>query len=92
MTEMNGNALLVKEGLNDSNYHVMVKNPLRDNAFDIDDKTKIELIAKKFKDIVEILGLDLTNDSIKDTPKRVARMYVNEIFKGLNPINKPKIA
>ncbi|MBI2281123.1 MAG: GTP cyclohydrolase I FolE [Bacteroidetes bacterium] len=92
MTKLNGNTLLVKESLINSNHHVTVKNPLRDDAFDIDDDLKIELIAEKFKDIVEILGFDLTNDSIKDTPNRVAKMYVNEIFKGLNPINKPKVA
>src|SRR5690606_9179693 len=92
MTKLNGNTLLIKESANNSNHHVTVENPLRDDAFNIDDNLKVELIAEKFKDIVEILGFDLTNDSIKDTPNRVARMYVNEIFKGLNPINKPEIA
>jgi len=92
MTKLNGNTLLIKESANNSNHHVTVENPLRDDAFNIDDNLKIELIAEKFKDIVEILGFDLTNDSIKDTPNRVAKMYVNEIFKGLNPINKPEIA
>ncbi len=72
-------------------HHVTIKNPLRDNAFDKDDNLKIDLIANKFKDIIEILGFDLENDSIRDTPIRVAKMYVNEIFKGLNPQNKPKI-
>ncbi len=45
----------------------------------------------KFKDIIEILGLDLSDDSLKDTPNRLAKMYVLEIFKGLNPKNKPKV-
>lgn len=92
MTKLNGNTLLKKESSVNSNHHITVENPLRDDAFIIDDNLKIELIAEKFKDIVEILGFDLTNDSIKDTPNRVAKMYVNEIFKGLNPINKPEIA
>lgn len=92
MMKLNGNTLLIKESANNSNHHVTVENPLRDDAFNIDDNLKIELIAEKFKDIVEILGFNLTNDSIKDTPNRVAKMYVNEIFKGLNPINKPEIA
>lgn len=92
MTKLNGNTLLIKESANNSNHHVMVENPLRDDAFNIDDNLKVELIAEKFKEIVEILGFDLTNDSVKDTPNRVAKMYVNEIFKGLNPINKPEIA
>ncbi|WP_423781580.1 GTP cyclohydrolase I FolE [Croceibacter atlanticus] len=91
MTKLNGNTLLIKESANNSNHHVTVENPLRDDAFNIDDNLKVELIAEKFKDIVEILGFDLTNDSIKDTPNRVAKMYINEIFKGLNPINKPEI-
>ncbi|MCZ4224802.1 GTP cyclohydrolase I FolE [Pedobacter rhodius] len=64
--------------------------PMRADAFEIDDNTKMELIAKHFKGIMEILGLDLDNDSLKDTPKRVAKMYVKEIFRGLNPANMPK--
>ena len=88
---MNGNTLLVKEKVNNSIHHVTVENPLRDDAFDIDDNLKINLIAEKFKDIVEILGFDLTNDSLKETPNRIAKMYVNEVFKGLNPKNKPVI-
>lgn len=89
--KLNGNAFLTVEDLQSSNPRVVAKNPLRDDAFDIDDTLKIELIAEKFKDIIEILGIDLSNDSIKDTPNRVAKMYVNEIFKGLNPKNKPKV-
>lgn len=73
MTKLNGNTLLIKESANNSNHHVTVENPLRDDAFNIDDNLKIELIAEKFKDIVEILGFDLTNDSIEDTPNRVAK-------------------
>lgn len=92
MMKLNGNTLLKKESSVNSNHHITVENPLRDDAFNINDNLKIKLIAEKFKDIVEILGFDLTNDSIKDTPNRVAKMYVNEVFKGLNPINKPEIA
>ncbi len=89
--KVNGNMVLLKEiGLN-TNHHATVKNPLRDDAFAMDDAIKIKLISEKFKDIIEILGLDLADDSLKDTPKRVAKMYVNEIFSGLNPKNKPKI-
>jgi GTP cyclohydrolase I len=57
----------------------------------LDDDSKIELIAKHFEEIMLVLGLDLENDSLKGTPKRVAKMYVKEIFKGLNPDNKPAI-
>jgi len=56
-----------------------------------DDETKIELIEKKFHEIMEVLGLDLENDSLKGTPRRVAKMYVKEFFIGLNEENRPKI-
>lgn len=52
---------------------------------------KIALIEKHFAQILTVLGLDLENDSLKDTPKRVAKMYVNEIFSGLNVENFPKM-
>jgi GTP cyclohydrolase I len=64
--------------------------PLREDAFEIDDELKIELIEKHFKEIMNILGLDLSDDSLQGTPHRVAKMYVKEIFSGLNPANKPK--
>ncbi len=65
--------------------------PLREDAFAIDDKTKIELIEKHFGEIMNIMGLDMTDDSLKDTPQRVAKMFINESFKGLNPANKPHV-
>lgn len=65
--------------------------PLRPDAFEMDEDLKIELIEKHFKEIMQILGLDLTDDSLKGTPRRVAKMYVTEVFSGLNPINKPGI-
>lgn len=66
--------------------------PLKSDAFDMDDDLKMNLIEDKFRDIMEIMGLDLTDDSLSGTPKRVAKMYIKEIFSGLNPANKPKIA
>lgn len=66
--------------------------PLREDAFEMDEDLKKEVIAKHFKEIMEVLGLDLTDDSLKGTPMRVAKMYVDEIFKGLNPKNKPGIS
>jgi len=89
--KLTGNVFLAKEELKKSNHCVVALNPLRDDAFDKGEDLKVKLIAEKFKDIIEILGFDLTNDSIKGTPNRVAKMYVNEIFKGLNPQNKPKV-
>lgn len=66
--------------------------PLRDDAFDIEDEEKIALIAYHFKEIMQILGLDLNDDSLKGTPLRVGKMYVKEIFSGLDPRNKPQMA
>jgi GTP cyclohydrolase IA len=67
------------------------ETPLRPDAFDRDDELKIELITKHFREIMMILGLDLEDDSLKGTPQRVAKMYVNEIFSGLNPANMPDV-
>jgi GTP cyclohydrolase I len=64
--------------------------PLRDDAFNISDLEKITLIENKIRDILEIIGMDLNDDSLSGTPKRVAKMFVNEIFGGLNPDKKPK--
>lgn len=74
-------------------HHVMTSadTPLRSDAFDMDDATKMRLISGHFKSIMETLGLDLTDDSLSGTPDRVAKMYVKEIFSGLNPANKPEI-
>ena len=65
--------------------------PIRPDAFAIPDDEKIVLIAEKFKDIMNIMGLDLSDDSLKGTPLRVAKMYIQESFSGLNPANKPEI-
>ncbi len=69
-----------------------LETPLREDAFEIDDDLKIELIQKHLKEIMCILGLDLNDDSLSGTPYRVAKMYVKEVFSGLNPLNKPDIA
>lgn len=63
--------------------------PWKDNGLSEDEK--VEKISYKFQEIMELLGLDLTNDSLKETPKRVAKMYVKELFRGLAPQNFPKI-
>lgn len=66
--------------------------PLRNDAFNLSDEEKIKLIEKNFGKIMETLGLDLTDDSLKGTPKRVAKMFVNEIFGGLRPDKMPKMS
>jgi len=68
-----------------------LETPLRADAFELDDELKIELIEKHFREIMLILGLDLNNDSLSGTPERVAKMYVKETFKGLNPQNIPAV-
>jgi GTP cyclohydrolase IA len=63
--------------------------PMRPDAFDINDEEKIDRIEKHFREIMTILGLDLSDDSLNGTPRRVAKMYVKEVFSGLNPKNRP---
>jgi len=74
--------------------HIMtsIETPLRTDAFDLTEDKKIALIEAYFKAIMETLGLDLTDDSLKGTPRRVAKMYVKELFNGLDPANKPTLS
>ncbi len=73
------------------NEHITnsTETPLRSDAFELEDHEKMAQIEHHFREIMKILGLDLTDDSLQGTPKRVAKMYVKEIFSGLNPKNKP---
>ena len=73
--------------------HIMtnIATPLRPDAFEISDEEKIEIIAEHFQKIMHTLGLDLNDDSLKGTPKRVAKMYVKELFSGLKPENMPSV-
>lgn len=77
------------EDLGDDHIGTAVQTPLRDDAFDLTDDEKIEKIESHFREIMNTLGLDLNDESLSGTPHRVAKMYVNEIFKGLNPKNRP---
>lgn len=74
--------------------HLMtgIETPIREGAFDLSNEEKKKEIEKHFRAIMHTLGLDLTDDSLKGTPARVAKMYVEEIFSGLDPKNEPKIA
>ena len=74
----------------DNHIATSIDTPMREDAFDISDDAKMEIIEDKFRDIMETMGLDLTDDSLQGTPHRVAKMFVREIFYGLNPNNKPK--
>ena len=85
--------MINKEDFNDEvgNNHIATneETPIRSDAFDISDDEKIERIKKDVEHILETLGIDLTDDSLKGTPNRVAKMFVKEIFGGLNPAKKP---
>jgi len=82
--------LLIEE-MGDEHKASSVETPLRADAFDKTDEEKIAAIAPHFKAIMEILGMDLRDDSLRGTPLRVAKMYVKELFQGLNPANMPSM-
>lgn len=86
-TDQNGHDLI-----GDNHVATSLETPMREDAFLLSDEQKMLLIEGKFRDIMNILGLDLTDDSLNGTPHRVAKMFVKEIFSGLNPENKPKIS
>ncbi len=78
------------EELGDNHISTNTENPIRSDAFELTDDKKIELIKKDVESILLTLGMDLTDDSLKGTPNRVAKMFVKEIFGGLNPDKKPR--
>lgn len=78
------------EALGNNHVGTSVDTPLREDAFDLSNIEKIALIKKDVRNIMHVLGLDLTDDSLKGTPTRVAKMFVEELFGGLNPDRKPK--
>lgn len=80
------------DDIGDDHLYTGLETPMKANAFKISDEEKKEKIALLFEEIMDVMGLDLTDDSLKGTPQRVAKMYIEEIFSGLNPENKPKIA
>ena len=78
--------------LGDDHVGSSAKTPLRADAFEISDEEKRNRIEASVRDILNTLGMDLQDDSLKGTPRRVAKAFVNEIFSGLNPANKPKLS
>lgn len=78
--------------IGDDHLYTGLETPMQKNAFIMSNKDKKERIAFLFAEIMDTMGLDLTDDSLKGTPERVAKMYIDEIFSGLDPANKPKIA
>ena len=78
--------------IGDDHIYTGLETPMTENAFHISDEEKKAKIADLFSQIMDVMGLDLTDDSLSGTPNRVAKMYIDEIFSGLNPANKPKVA
>lgn len=78
--------------IGDDHLFTGLETPMKKDAFKLSDGDKKKKIAVLFEEIMDVLGLDLTDDSLKGTPERVAKMYIDEIFSGLNPKNKPKVA
>ena len=79
------------EEMGDQHVMTTIETPMRADAFLLSDDEKIAQIEDKFRDIMNIMGMDLTDDSLQGTPHRVAKMYIKEIFSGLNPANKPAV-
>ena len=77
--------------IGDDHLYTGIDTPMKPDAFKMSDIDKKKRIAILFEEIMDVMGLDLTDDSLKGTPQRVAKMYIDEIFSGLNPQNKPKV-
>ncbi len=77
--------------LPDAHLPADLHTPLRSDAFVLTDEQKISGITEHFREIMHLLGLDLTDDSLAGTPRRVAKMYVQEWFRGLNPEHRPEV-
>lgn len=88
LSNIQANETILSE-LGDKHLASGTETPLRSDAFELEDHDKMALIEHHFREIMKTLGLDLTDDSLKGTPERVAKMFVQEIFSGLNPKNKP---
>jgi GTP cyclohydrolase IA len=83
---------LSHDEIGEEHISIGIETPLKQDAFALSDEEKIKKITSHFAEIMDTLGMDLNDDSLKGTPLRVAKMYINEIFSGLNPANKPPIA
>ena len=94
ISKTNGHKLngFTHEDIGDDHLFTSLETPMKANAFDMSNHEKKNRISILFSEIMDVLGLDLTDDSLKGTPDRVAKMYVEEIFSGLDPENKPKVA
>jgi GTP cyclohydrolase I len=96
---INGNDVFTSEPrhelfdfIGDNHVATSIDTPMRDDAFDLSDEDKMKIIEEHFEKIMQTMGMDLTDDSLRGTPHRVAKMFIKEIFQGLNPANMPKIS
>ena len=78
-----------QDEIGDNHIATNAQNPIRKDAFALTDDQKIESIRKDVQNILTTLGMDLSDDSLRGTPNRVAKMFVKELFGGLNPNKKP---
>jgi GTP cyclohydrolase IA len=90
--KFNDSLTFTDDEIGDDHIMTSVETPMHADAFKLSDAEKMAKIEHHFREIMHTMGLDLTDDSLKGTPHRVAKMYVKEIFSGLNPENKPKVA
>lgn len=84
--------LYLEDVIGEQHISTSYDTPLRAGAFNLTDEEKMKIISGHFKEIMNTLGLDLSDDSLRGTPGRVAKMFVKEIFSGLDPRNKPALA
>lgn len=87
---LNGHSHGREDDYGENHVASSINTPMKDDAFELSDDEKMDRIESLFEQIMETLGLDLTDDSLRGTPRRVAKMYVKEIFSGLDPKNNPK--
>jgi GTP cyclohydrolase I len=94
LSQQNGTALnnFSTDDIGDDHLFTGLETPMKPNAFEMSNTEKKERISILFREIMDVLGLDLTDDSLQGTPDRVSKMYIEEIFSGLDPKNKPKVA
>lgn len=88
----NGMSIDNIDEIGENHIATSAETPLREDAFELSDSEKINIIQDKVKDILITLGMDLTDDSLQGTPKRVAKSFVNELFAGLDPKNRPELS
>lgn len=88
-TKTPNETLTTEDALGDNHQATAAQTPMREDAFKMSDEEKIESIKENVRQIMHTLGLDLEDDSLAGTPNRVAKMYVKEVFGGLNPAKKP---